>query len=136
VILVDTGPLVALLDRNDSNHSRCVEASAALPVAPLLTSWPCLTEAMYLIGRRTGAPGQESLWGMIQDSLLEFWNIEPAQVFRMAELMRQYRDLPMDIADAALVVAAECTGTRQVFTLDGHFRIYRLKDGSVLEVVP
>ena len=136
MILVDTGPIVALLDRNDSNHSRCVETAAVLPVAPLLTSWPCLTEAMYLIGRGTGAPGQESLWSMIQDGLLKLLNVEPDQVSRMAELMRQYRDLPMDIADAALVVAAESTGIRQVFTLDGHFRIYRLKDGSVLEVVP
>jgi predicted nucleic acid-binding protein len=54
----------------------------------------------------------------------------------MAELMRQYRDLPMDVADASLVVAAEATGERRLFTLDGHFRIYRLRDGSVLSVVP
>jgi uncharacterized protein len=54
----------------------------------------------------------------------------------MADLMRTYRDLPMDLADASWVAAAEATGWRQVFTLDGHFRIYRLRDGSSLEVVP
>lgn len=54
----------------------------------------------------------------------------------MAELMRTYCDLPMDLADASLVVTAEATGRRRVFTFDNHFRAYRLNDGSVLEVVP
>lgn len=50
--------------------------------------------------------------------------------------MAQYRDLPMDLADASLVAAAEATGWRRVFTLDRHFRAYRLRDGSTLDVVP
>lgn len=54
----------------------------------------------------------------------------------MAELMRVYSDLPMDLADASVVAAAEALGERRVFTFDGHYRIYRLRDGSTLEVVP
>lgn len=54
----------------------------------------------------------------------------------MAALMEQYRDLPMDLADASLVAAAERLARRQVFTLDRQFYVYRLADGAALEVVP
>ena len=54
----------------------------------------------------------------------------------MNELMEKYRDTPMDLADASLVVTAESLSIRQIFTLDGDFRVYRLSDGSVLDIVP
>jgi hypothetical protein len=136
VILVDTGPLVAILDRNDSNHAKCVQAAADLPADRLVTSWPCFTEAMYLVGRRTGVAGQEALWGMVSDGFLKMWGIQTEQIPRMAELMRQYQDLPMDLADASLVAIAEDTGHHRVFTLDSHFRVYRFIDGSVFDVAP
>jgi len=50
MILTDTGPLVALLDKSDANHQACLAASQGLPAEPLLTTWPCFTEAMYLLG--------------------------------------------------------------------------------------
>ena len=50
--------------------------------------------------------------------------------------MRAYRDLPMDLADASVVAAAEALDERRVFTFDGHYRIYRLRDSSTLDVVP
>lgn len=54
----------------------------------------------------------------------------------MAELMKKYSDLPMDLADASLIVAAESTGERTIFSFDGHFRIFLLQDGSTMDVVP
>lgn len=54
----------------------------------------------------------------------------------MATLMQKYRDRPMDLADASLVVAAERLGLHRVFTLDSDFHIYRLADGSALECIP
>jgi predicted nucleic acid-binding protein len=63
VILCDTGPLVALVDQDNSAHARCVAALNALPASPLLTTWPCLVEAMYLLWRAGGLPAQEELWG-------------------------------------------------------------------------
>lgn len=134
--LTDTGPLVALIDRGDSYHRAAGVAALALPPAPLVTTWPCLTEAMYLLGRAAGSSGQEALWVMIAAGRLVVREAGPGEVDRLAELMRTYRDLPMDLADASIVVAAESTGTRRVFTFDGHFRIYRLRDGSTLEVTP
>ena len=134
--LTDTGPLVALINRNDPYHQSSLRATAGLPSAPLVTTWPCLTEAMYLLGRAAGASGQDALWNLIAGGRLLVREAGAGEVGRMAELMRVYSDLPMDLADASVVSAAEATGERRVFSFDGHFRIYRLKDGSSLEVVP
>lgn len=54
----------------------------------------------------------------------------------MRELMRQYADSPMDLADASLVITAERLGLRKIFTLDGHFRAYRILGRDTFEVVP
>lgn len=62
MILTDTGPLVALLDKDDAYHSKCVEASKRLPAGPLLTTWPGFTEAMYLLGDVGGYSYESELW--------------------------------------------------------------------------
>lgn len=132
----DTGPLVALVNRNDPYHPRAVRATASLPDEPLVTTWPCLTEAMYLAGQAAGFPGQESIWRMIAAGRLVVRDPGPGEADRMAGLMRKYRDRPMDLADASLVAAAEATRNRRIFTFDGDFRIYRLADGSSFDIVP
>jgi predicted nucleic acid-binding protein len=134
--LADAGPLVALLDRRDPYHPLAVAAAARLPSGPLATSWPCLKEAMYLLGRAAGWAGQAELWGWVADGRVVVRESGPGEAARMSELMAGYRDLPMDLADASLVATAEATGWRRVFTLDRHFRAYRLHDGSSLEVIP
>jgi uncharacterized protein len=102
----------------------------------LLSTWPVFTEAMYLLGSHVGYSAQESLWKWLAGRRLKLWDAAPADVDRMSDLMKTYRDVPMDLADASLVAAAEATGIRDVFTFDGHFRIYRLRDGSFLNVIP
>jgi predicted nucleic acid-binding protein len=136
VILTDTGPLVALLNSNDPNHLACAGAAKTLPSGPLTTTWPCYTEAMYLLHRAGGYAGQEALWRLMEAGRLVLHEPSEAEVKRAAELMRKYQDLPMDFADASLVAAAERLGARRVFTLDRDFYVYRLADGSAVEVVP
>jgi len=136
MILADSGPLVALLDRRDPYHSEAVAAAAGLSAGPLLTTWPCFTEAMYLLGRAAGWAGQSELWGWVANGQVVIRGSGSDEATRMCELMAQYRDLPMDLADASLVTASEATGWRRVFSLDRHFRVYRLRDGSALDVVP
>ncbi len=63
VTLTDTGPLVALVNRNDPNHAACVTATRRLPSGPLITTWPCFTEAMYIVFRAGGFPAQAALGG-------------------------------------------------------------------------
>jgi len=133
-VLVDAGPLVALIDRSDPYHQRCVSALAAIR-DPLGTVWPAFTEAMHLL--RASAQAQRALWDMINESGLRFVRIGAEDCPRMRELMWKYRDLPMDLADAALVRVAEREGLRRVFTIDRQdFEIYRPHRLGGFEILP
>jgi hypothetical protein len=136
MILCDTGPLIGLIDHDDPYHARCVAALSALPPEPLLTTWPCLAEAMYLLGSAGGFPAQDELWGYLADGLVVL-HAPPAEEWeRMRTLMRQYQDTPMDLADASLVAAAERLDLRRIFTLDRHFYVYRVNGRDAFEVIP
>ena len=134
--LTDTGPLVALLDADDPYHAACVAAAQRLPSGPLLTTWVCFTEAMYLLGAVGGYRYQATLWHLRSAGRLVLHDLTAAEADRMAVLMERYQDTPMDLADASLVVVSESRSLRVVFTTDSDFHIYRLADGSALEVVP
>jgi len=122
-VLVDAGPLVALLDRSDPDHVSCQGILSSITDS-LVTVWPVLAEAMYLL--RGYLPAQEALWEMIEAGAVEILPLGIDDVPRMKELMRKYRDLPMDLADAALVRVAERERLRRIFTLDRRdFQIYR-----------
>lgn len=122
-VLVDAGPLIALIDRSDSHHQACRDALNTIR-DPLGTVWPAFTEAMYLL--RSSADAQRALWEMIITGGVRFIELGHDDCPRMLELMRKFRDLPMDLADAALVRVAEREGLRRVFTIDRHyFEIYR-----------
>jgi uncharacterized protein len=134
--LTDAGALVALLDADDSYHAACVAAAPRLPAGPLLTTWVCFTAAMYLIGTVGGYRYQAALWSLRSTGRLVLHDLTAAEADRMAALMAQYPDTPMDLSDASLVVVAESRTLRRVFTTDSDFYVYRLTDGSALEVVP
>ena len=133
-VLVDAGPLVALIDRSDPYHQRCVAALATIR-DPLATVWPAVTEAMYLV--RASAHAQRALWDMFNAIGVRFVELGHEDCPRMRELMWKYRDLPMDLADAALVRAAEREGLRRVFTIDRQdFEIYRPHRLGRFEILP
>ena len=134
--LCDAGPLVALIDQSDAHHERCAATLEALPYSGLLTTWPCLTEAMYLLHRNLGWPGQSELWGLVVEGAVELYQPADDEWARIRELMRRYVDAPMDLADASLVSAAEQLDQRRVFTIDRHFHAYRQQEGHAFEVVP
>jgi predicted nucleic acid-binding protein len=122
-VLVDAGPLVALIDAGDAHHDACVETLKGLR-DPLITVWPAFTEAMYLLGESWR--GQRALWSRIEADALMLAPLDAGDAPRMRELMEKYKDLPMDLADAALVRLAERESLTQIFTLDRrHFSIYR-----------
>ena len=133
-VLVDAGPLVALIDRGDEHHQRCVDALRGIR-DPLMTVWPAVTEAMYLLG--PSWPAQAALWEMVESEAVALLQLDGDDVPRMAELMRKYKDLPMDLADAALVRVAERERIRHVFTLDQRdFRVYRPTGLGRLSLLP
>jgi predicted nucleic acid-binding protein len=133
-VLVDTGPLVALLDRSDPYHIKCQETLRSLDDS-LVTVWPVVTEAMSML--RAYGSAQDALWEMIQVGAVEILPLGTDDVARMRELMRKYRDLPMDVADAALVRVAERERLRRIFTLDRRdFQIYRPSRIGRFSVLP
>ena len=136
MILTDTGPLVALLDADDAYHKECIKALKDLPSEPLLTTWICFTEAMYLLGEVGGFRYQSALWKLRASSRLVLHDLTSTEVDRVAELMGKYSDTPMDMADASLIAIAESLAIRQIFTFDSDFRIYRLSDRSALDLIP
>lgn len=91
---------------------------------------------MYLLWRAGGLPAQEELWGYLADGLVVVHRPEAREWERMRTLMRQYRDSPMDLADASLVAAAEKLNLRRIFTLDDHFYAYRINGTHPFTVVP
>ena len=136
MILTDTGPFIALLDQRDDFHQPCLEALNRLPAEPMLTTWPCLTEAMHILGSVGGYRYQSKLWRWIEDGKLELHDLTSLEIEKMDALMKKYQDTPMDLADASLVAVAESMKLKQIFTIDSDFRIYRLSDGSALEIIP
>ena len=134
MILVDAGPLVALVDADDQYHKKCVAALKVLQ-EPLVTVWPPVTEAMYLLGDLPKA--QEALWEMLARGVLQLLPLDLTDIPRMRELMNKYADRPMDLADAALVRVAEREGIRKIFTLDREdFSVYRLHGRVRPNIIP
>ncbi len=129
-ILLDTGPLVALLNRRDNYHawSRICFAEAA---APLLTCEAVLSEACFLV--RALPKGSQAVVDLLQHGVMAIpFRIEE-EAKRIAKLLARYASVPMSLADACLVRMAEQHAQSVVMTLDGDFRIYR-KHGR--QVVP
>ena len=135
MILTDAGPLVALIDRGEADHSRCRSALESL-TRPMLTTWPAFTEAIYLLGSAAGWLGEAALWRLLLRGDLELAALNELMIKRSYALMEQYRDVPMDLADATLVAVAEERSLTQIFTLDSDFQIYRLKGKRAIEPVP
>jgi len=133
--LTDTGPLVALIDRSEQAHKDCVRALADIR-GPMLSTWPVLTEAMYLLGDAGGLRGQRGLWEMVARNVLQLIDMDGTLVGRMRQLMEKYADVPMSLADASLVAVADRRGIRRVFTLDSDFSIYRTRRRGIFELVP
>lgn len=132
-VLVDASALIALLDRSDHHHAACLEALGQVR-EPLVTVWPALTEAMHLLSETSRA--QEALFDMIEDEVLGVAPLEDGDLARMKALMRKYRDLPMDFADAALVRVAERDRLTHIVSFDQHFRVYALPGRARFVVLP
>jgi predicted nucleic acid-binding protein len=125
--IVDTGPLVAFLDRSERHH-RWVAARLEEIDAPLLLCEPVLTEAMFLLARYPNA--KDALLGLIENEALLMAFRVNEHVAALRKLQRKYRDTPMSLADACIVRMAELYERHAVLTLDSDFSVYR-KSGSV-----
>jgi uncharacterized protein len=134
MILIDTGPLVAFFDASDRYHDFCIDILEGL-TDPLLTTWPVVTEAFFLLDFAWKA--QEALWEFMLRGGLDMRDLSGKALMRCRALMEKYQDLPMDLADGTLVVLGEELKLNRVFTLDHrHFQIYRPLHVKRFELLP
>ena len=134
MILADTGPIVALFDRDDRYHPLSLRTIEKFQ-EHLITTWPVLTECFYLLGFSWQA--QHDLWTFLKRGGMQLFPMDKTHFSQCRDLMRQFWNLPMDLADASLVVAADELGTPKVFTLDhADFSIYRFRKTGKFRLIP
>jgi uncharacterized protein len=134
MVLIDTGPLVLLIDKKHPKHQFCCQTLSDLP-KPFMTTWICLAEAMYLAYRKGGWVMQNQLSKLLTEGLLVIFDIQQKDYNRLFHLMEKYRDTPMDFADATLVLAAENLKIEKIVTLDSDFYVYRINDSESFDVL-
>jgi predicted nucleic acid-binding protein len=133
-ILVDTGPLVAILSREDAQHETCVVALRELS-RPLLSCWPVITEAAWLL-RRSPRAIQQLLYS-VESGFLELLPLAGTEAPAIAGLMKRYENIHPQLADAALVYLASRERIYTIFTLDRRdFSIYRTTRRRAFRIVP
>lgn len=130
MMLVDTGPLVAIFDPKDVDHAGCHDVLREIEGA-LYTTEAVLTEVFHML-----EPASKAAAGIKQfilDGYLSLFPVDQLRLIRCFEYMAQYQDLPMDFADATLVASAEALNARRIFTLDfADFSAYRVRRGHRL----
>jgi predicted nucleic acid-binding protein len=133
-VLVDTGPLVAIMSRADQHHKTCVEALHDLP-GPLFSCWPVLTEAAWLLRGHAGAIQQ--LLDGVSAGFLELLSIPGAEAADFGKVVEKYRNIRPQLADAALVYLAERDGFDTIFTLDRRdFSVYQAGRKRAFRIIP
>jgi uncharacterized protein len=125
--IVDTGPLVAFLDRAEHHHRWVAERIEELD-APLLVCEPVLAETMHLLARFSGA--QDTLLRLLENGALTITFHISEHISALRKLHQKYRDRPMSLADACIVRMAEIYERHAVLTLDSDFSVYR-KHGRI-----
>jgi predicted nucleic acid-binding protein len=133
-VLVDTGPLVAILSSADQHHQRCVETLRELP-GPLFSCWPVITEAAWLLRAYPGAVQQ--LLKSTDSGFVELLPLAGSEAKDLAEVMKTYQDIQPQLADAALVYLAGRESIDTIFTLDRRdFSVYRSARKRPFRIVP
>jgi predicted nucleic acid-binding protein len=133
--LLDTGPLVAYLDASDSAHADVVPCLEAW-TGRLATTSAVVTEAMHLLSEAREGPRR--LAELLIAANVEVHDLtQPADLPPVVDLMERYATVPMDFADATLVLLAEALPAQEIVTLDRRgFSAYRTRRGRALRVVP
>jgi predicted nucleic acid-binding protein len=131
-VIIDTGPVVAFLNKRDTWHAWAVAQLAAIE-PPVLTCEAVLSEAAFLL--RADPNGGDALLELMERNLIVCaFHLEDA-LEHVRRLMKRYRDVPMSLADACLVRMTEERRTAKVLTLDRHFRLYRRLGRQVIPLI-
>jgi predicted nucleic acid-binding protein len=122
-VLIDAGPLIALFDKDDRYHEK-IKSFIRGKSYLFITTTAVITEVSYMLNFDIRAQSDFFNWILNKGVILR--DIGPADISRVIGLIKRYADLPMDFADATLVIAAEKTGIKSIISIDADFDIYRL----------
>ncbi|MCF7970982.1 MAG: PIN domain-containing protein [Methylococcaceae bacterium] len=131
-ILVDSGPLIALFDQSDKYHLKSIEFIKN-NTSELLTTLASITETLHLLDFNRHAQFDFLTW--INKGAIKIEPIETADLIRIKELMMKYADLPMDFADACLVLLGEKYKISVIATIDRDFEVYRMNGHTTFKVI-
>ncbi|MBC8875948.1 MAG: PIN domain-containing protein [Planctomycetes bacterium] len=131
-VLIDTGPLVAAIDRRDQWHEWSNRHVGQSP-APLLTCESVLSEAWFLL--RSTDIGRRSLLDLLERGAVQVGFSLQGHLPRVVELIRRYANVPMSLADGCLVRMSETIPDSVVVTLDSDFRIYRRNRRQIIPLL-
>ncbi len=133
-VLIDTGPIVAILSRQDSAHDICVAAMRTIR-SPLLTCWPVVTEAAWLL--RAYPAAVETLLQSFDCQPFELLPLTSGDLPAISRILKKYASLPLQLADATLVHLAQREGIDTIFTLDRRdFSVITPSRGRRLTIIP
>ena len=133
-MIVDAGPLVAVLNRHDLHHAVCEKLVFELP-RPFFTTWPVITEAAWLL--RKTPDGVSGLLRMVSEGLLDCYSLNAAAAEWIDSFLKKYADQVPQLADASLMYVAEQEGIETIFSLDRRdFLVYRLSGNRTLQLLP
>jgi predicted nucleic acid-binding protein len=133
-VVVDAGPLVAMLRQDDHHHLVCRDAARQLR-PPFVTTWLAITEAAWLLRNVSG--GVESLVGLLESKLVRCHDLDDAFIPWLRAFLNQYADLRPQVADASLVYVADVLQSSVVFTLDRRdFSVFRNRQGHPFQLFP
>ena len=123
--VVDSGPLLALFDRDDAHHARVLRTLKRHPELRFITTWPVLTETSALLASRVGKDTEIEFLDWVAAGGVTVEALDHADLDVMIGLMRKYRDLPFDFADTSVAALAEVHGIDRVLSVDRDFDVAR-----------
>lgn len=132
IFLLDTGPLVALLNRRDDFHNWATAEWAKIE-PPLLTCEAVIVEACFIL--RNLYPGQEAVISLVKAGVIQIAFHLDEEAISIGELLIRYQSVPMSLADACLVRMTELYANSLLLTLDSDFRIYRKQRTDIIHVI-
>lgn len=130
--LIDAGPIIALFDKDDKFHVR-IKAFLGSYSGVLTTTWPVLTEVMYMLDFNVKV--QLAFLEWIRRGGLKLYESLTTNIDRIYDLTKLYQNVPMDLADASLVVAAEALNIKKIITINSDYYVYRTMKKEILENV-
>jgi uncharacterized protein len=131
-VLIDTGPLIAYLNPNDTHHAWAVKILTDVDL-PLLSCEAVIAEAYFLLCRdRLGA---DALMQLLEDGIIQIAFSLNHETPALRALMQRYRSVPMSLADACLVRMSELNQSAKIFTLDSDFLVYRRDRNAIIPVI-